>query len=86
MKEKKDDLVYEQFETDNNNKKPKRKSSSSYILYFLLIPIIISVLFFGFKYFNNSLAIIKPNEKNTILCPFDNGRVSFRSLYPSADR
>ena len=75
MKEKKDDLEYEQFETDNNNKKPKRNQSSSYILYFLLIPIIISILFFGFKYFNfnNDMTIIKPNEKNTILCPFDNG-------------
>ena len=73
MKEKKEDLEYEQFETDNNNKKPKRNPSSSYVLYFFLIPIIISVLFFLFKYFNNDLKIIKPNEKNTILCPFDNG-------------
>ena len=48
MKEKKDDLEYEQIEADNNNKKQK-------------------------IYFNNNLAIIKPDEKNTILCPFDNG-------------
>ena len=76
MKEKKDDLEYEQFETDNNiNKKQKRKQSSSYAFYFLLMPIILSILFFGFKYYNknNNLTIIKPNEKNTILCPFDNG-------------
>ena len=75
MKEKKEDIEYEQFETDNNNKKQKRKQSFSYIFYLLLIPIIISILLFGFNYFNNknNLIIIKPNENNTILCPFDNG-------------
>ena len=75
MKEKKEEIEYEQFESDNNNKKQKRKQSFSYIFYLLLIPIIISILLFGFNYFNNknNLIIIKPNENNTILCPFDNG-------------
>ena len=73
MKEKKEEIEYEQFESDN--KKQKRKQSFSYIFYLLLIPIIISILIFGFNYFNNknNLIIKKPNEKNTILCPFDNG-------------
>ena len=75
MKEKKEEIEYEKFESDNNNKKQKRKQSFSYIFYLLLIPIIISILIFGFNYFNNknNLIIKKPNEKNTILCPFDNG-------------
>ena len=75
MKEKKEEIEYEQFESDNNNKKQKRKQSFSYIFYLLLIPIIISILIFGFNYFNNknNLIMKKPNEKNTILCPFDNG-------------
>ena len=73
MKEKKEEIEYEQFESDN--KKQKRKQSFSYIFYLLLIPIIISILIFGFNYFNNknNLIIKKTNEKNTILCPFDNG-------------